>query len=359
MPELHLSWRRRLVGVLVLLSLLVQLPLASAAAAEPAKRPEFARAIQAQLTEALGRARHHSGASGLSMAILKHDEGQWVGVSGRHATGAPLSSEDPLRIGSVTKTFTAAIILSLVDEGRVDLDLRADRYVHGIPQLRQVTIRQLLNHTSGIQDLYGPALHYLHGSANRALTATQVLRPLATNRAPGRVYSYSNTNDYLLGLVVEAVTGHSFSEELQARFGTPLRLDRTRMVVPGDDALPAAWSSAFWSAGAMVSTPRNLSRWGRALYGGGLLSKHMTRAMTDFESDRNYDLGAQRLRLGSRWVPGHSGLLYDTTSLLVYLPAERITVAIIGTAPHTDLQAALVRRYGGPSLMDVIGWLGG
>ena len=359
------AFTRRVLGVSLLLALALQIPLVSFGVATggpsiaAAATPEYTRVgeeARQGLRWAVDRAVLASGVPGLSVAFVTDDYRAWRGTSGTHRDGMPLTPSDPLRIGSVTKTFTAAMVLSLVEDGLIDLDAPAAWYLGPIPVLGNATVRQLLNHTSGIGDLYAPVTPILQGDPYRPLSSAEVLGLVGWNRAPGMAYEYSNTNYYLLGLLVEVVTGNGFNEELEQRFGSRFGLTQSRLVHAGEPELPAAWSTAFFTSGAMVSTARDLARWGRALYGGKALSDEMTWATAQFGPGQEYSLGAQQLTVGGRTVPGHTGLLYDTTSLLVYLPAERVSIAIVGTAPKADLHAALVTGVGGPSLLDTILW---
>jgi D-alanyl-D-alanine carboxypeptidase len=356
--------RRALFAAAVVAALTAQLALGSlpaAAASAPTQPPqtevfgtEVDVALQAELWTALREAREHSVAPGMSISVLTADGRQWSGADGWHANGAWINVGDPLTIGSVTKTFTAATILALVDQGLIQLDAPASTYLHNVALVKGTTVRQLLSHTSGIADLYGPAIGTLNGAPGAVLGSNAVLRPIGEPYfAPGTGYHYSNTNYYLLGLIIEVVTGTSVSEQFQARFTGPLGLAQTRLLGPADVQLPAAWSSAFWTSGAMVSPPSELARWGQALYSGGVISPAGMLRMLDFRSGSFYGEGAQLLPLGDRLVPGHSGLMYETTTLLVQLP-EGITIALAATAPNTDLEAALVDAHGAPSLLELI-----
>lgn len=360
----YLAPRRALFAIAVVAALTAQLTVGSrpaAAAGAPAQpvqtdvvSTEVDVALQAELWTALREARQHSIAPGMSISVLAADGRQWSGADGWHANGAWINVGDPLTIGSVTKTFTAATILAMVDQGLIQLDAPTSTYLHNVALVKGTTVRQLLSHTSGIADLYGPAIGLLNGAPGAVLGSNTVLRPIGDSYfAPGTGYHYSNTNYYLLGLIIEVVSGRSVDEEFQARFTGPLGLAQTRLLGPADVQLPPAWSTAFWTSGAMVSTPTELARWGQALYGGSVISPAGLLRMLDFRSGSHYGEGAQLLPLGGRLVPGHSGLIYETTTLLVHLP-EGITIALAATAPNTDLEAALVNSYGGPSLLELI-----
>lgn len=306
------------------------------------------------LDRRLRRAVGGSDVPGMSMAIVTRDGRIWEGAAGVDRHGERLTPAMPQTIASITKTFTAAIAMQLVEEGRLELDVPATRYLPGVKLLTQVRVRQLLNHTSGIADLYGAVKGRLQGAPQRPLATGDVLGRIGSNWfQPSKGYGYSNTNFYLLGLIIERVTGRSFADELADRITGPLGFEATRLLGDDDRQLPPAWSTAFWTSGAMISTPAELARFGQALYGGDLVSAKSREGMTRFAGGRPYGLGTQRLALGSRIVPGHSGLLYATTSLLVHLPGEGVTVAIFGTAPHADLAGALTKPYAGRSMIDI------
>jgi D-alanyl-D-alanine carboxypeptidase len=272
-----------------------------------------------------------------------------------------MSPASPFTIGSVTKTFTAALVMSLVDEGRVELDAPVNRYLPDVRLVRGVTVRQLLTHTSGIADLYGARKWHLHNRPQVSLSSNAVLNAIGARRfAPGRGYAYSNTNYFLLGHLIEFVTGRTFAEELRDRITAPRGLTNTRLLTGNDPLLPAAWSSGFWTAGAMASTPLELARFGQELFRGRVVSYDSTRRMLNFNYGDRYGHGTQLFRIAGRDLPGHSGLLYTTTTLLVHLPAEPITVVLTAPAPNVDLEAALAGRFaGGASLLDAVRLLAG
>lgn len=368
MPSFSLPARGRRLSGLIGFALIVFsaiLP-GSVAGAQPDNLPspssvgavDIHPTLAAQLSSGVRRARDHSVAPGLSVAAVAADGTSWAASAGTFQSGRPIQPHDAVTIGSVTKSFTAAVVLALAHEGRIDLDAPVAAYLADPGRAAGRTVRQLLNHTSGIADLYGPARAHLNGAPHLSLSANGVLKPVGTEWfAAGTGYAYSNTNYYILGLLIEAVVGHSFAEEVAARFTRPLGLAKTRMLTGPGVQLPPAWSSVFWTSGAMEAPPSELARWGHALYGGAVLAEPSLAAMLDFSAGHDYGLGAQLLPLGERSVPGHSGLMYETTTLLVHLP-EGLTVAIAATMPHTDLEAALVTPYdGGPSLLELLAHL--
>ncbi len=206
------------------------------------------------------------------------------------ATKEPATTRHRFRIASNTKAFTAAVMLQLVDEGRVALDVPVARWLPEIPD--RITVRQLLNHTSGLYDptteppFWAP---YLSGDRDfvyhpRDLVATALTHPLTVE--PGTTFAYSNTNYLVAGLLIERVTHNSAVSEVYRRIIVPLRLRNTSFPtrdprihgrhLHGYDLgartdLTVFSPSYDWTAGAIVSTVDDLTRFHRALFDGTLL----------------------------------------------------------------------------------------
>jgi D-alanyl-D-alanine carboxypeptidase len=181
---------------------------------------------------------------------------------------------------------------------------------------------------------------------------------------PGSAWEYSNTNFVLLGLVIEAVTGHTYEAELQTRLLEPLALSSTYLAVSGD-ANPAivdsyseqgvnltgsADPSFGWSAGALVSTPEDLARWGVALYGGGVLSADSLEQMltpvslSDGTAVENYGLGAFVEVDGSAAIYGHTGGIEGYQTYLFYWAPDRI--ALVAMANRLEVNLRDLAGYG-------------
>lgn len=324
-------------------------------------RPPAGPSVDEQFQAALDAARFRAGAFGITFAAVRDGELLWSGASGHGRTAdGGLSADTPLVIGSVTKTFVAATVLQLVDEGRLTLDDPVRRH---LPELASIdptiTVRQLLDHTSGLADLFNDTTRQaLEDRPAQGWTVAQVLASLhAPWYAPGEGWAYANTNYLLLGLIVERVTGSALREQLEARFIGPLGLATTRMA--GDGAgeaapLPAAWTSIFWASGAMVSSAPDLARWGDALYAGPTLSSTSRRAMLEVNS-HDYGLGVQRVQLPGAAGYGHSGLLNTYTTLLLHLPEDDVTLALLVNRSEVDLGGMLLARPpGGASLLELV-----
>jgi D-alanyl-D-alanine carboxypeptidase len=296
-----------------------------------------------------------AGAPG-AVALVRTGQGTWEGASGLGDLGArrPAHAGDRFRIGSVTKSFVATVVLQLVGEGRLGLDDRLQQWLPGaVPGGQHITIRQLLNHTSGLanytDDLLGPLLAKPTRQAYQQLAARnftpRALVAMATRHRPlfppGTRFSYSNTNYILLGLLVERVTGDRLAGQLHQRILAPLGLADTELpgtqrrirgqylhgYAPPDRAwLPSdgpaglvdvtqanpSWAGA---AGAMISSAADLARFYQALLGGRLLGPELLKAMQttvdaseQYGPAAGYGLGLMRLALGcGGQVWGHGG----------------------------------------------------
>ena len=312
-------------------------------------------------TAALDAARAAASAHGISFAAVRDGNLLWSGASGRARDATTgLSTDDPFVIGSVTKTFVAAAILQLVEEGRLELD---DTLRSHLPELRgfdrAVTIRQLLDHTSGIADIFNDTTRRgLEDHPELAWSGADVLGSIhAPWYRPGEGWAYANTNYFLLGLIVERITGSTLGDELSRRFFEPVGLENTRLLTGAADdgaLLPPAWATIFWASGAMSAPAADLARWGDSLYGGGVLEAASLTAMEEV-NDHDYGLGVQRIELADAVGFGHTGLLNTYTSLLWHIPDSNVTIALLVNRSHVDLGAVLTAHpNGGRSLLELV-----
>ncbi|MFI6603593.1 serine hydrolase domain-containing protein [Nonomuraea sp. NPDC050536] len=263
----------------------------------------------------------------------KHTESDAVGVRDIERGGRP-SPSGYFRIGSVTKTFVATVVLQLVDEGKVQLDDPIDQYLPGlVPGGEHITVRQLLNHTSHLYDYMsepGYSTNRWRGEARfRSYQPRELLKVAFAKKLPddGK-WHYSNTNYVVLGLLVKKLTGRAYGEEVERRILRPLGLRHT--LVPGDRAeVPSPHAKGYepmphlvdatrmnpsldWAAGEMISTTADLERFMSSLLNGKLTSAASLRAMrTTVETGVGfgYGLGLQAYPLPCGKVWGHSGEL--------------------------------------------------
>ena len=241
----------------------------------------------------------HVGEGALPGVILgvKTPWGSFFGASGLAdlATTRPLTAEDQIRIASTTKTITATLVLMLVDEGLLGLDTRLGEILPGaVPNADSITLTQLLNHTAGVHDheedpgldLLSPEGFTKDWSAQEILAFPNAHGP---DFAPGSQWKYSNCGYYLLGLVVEKVTGSTVEEQTRARIFDPLGMTRTRLSRTGylegrftggdclvlDEATVrdmTHWNMSWdWTAGGGVTMAADMLRFAEGLFAGRLL----------------------------------------------------------------------------------------
>ena len=324
--------------------------------------PAPPQADAAPFEAALAAAREVGGAYGITFAAVRDGQIVWTGAVGRQRDGATtLLPDEPLLIGSVTKTFVAAAILQLAEEGRLDLDDALEDHLPGMSSISgRITIRQLLDHTSGLADVFNDTTRKgLEDHPEHAWTTAEVFKTIhAPWYQPGEGWAYANTNYYLLGLVIERITGSSLADELQARLLEPLGLSHTRVLTEAADdggPLAPAWATIFWASGAMTASAADLAHWGDALYDGSVLSDGSGDAMIKLNRD-DYGLGSQRIKVPGAVGYGHTGMLNTYTTILVYLPKQDVTVALLVNRTEVDLGGMLAARPpGGRSLLELVG----
>jgi len=209
-------------------------------------------------------------AGSAAIALVETPVKTWRGAIGKAGDGRPAAPTARFGIASTTKTFTATVVLQLVGEGRLTLDDSVEKRLPGrVRDGGRITIRQLLNHTSGIaQGMSG------------VLPAPDRQRALVSE--PGTTHSYSNTNYLILGLLAEELTGESLDGLVRDRIFGPLRLEESSFGSASlglPEASPPQWlgssieSHAYSGAGGVVSTAGDLATFYRALLGGEVLAQ--------------------------------------------------------------------------------------
>jgi CubicO group peptidase (beta-lactamase class C family) len=233
--------------------------------------------------------------AGAAVAVLR--DGQLVFSRGygrsNLESSAPVSARTVFRIGSLTKQFTAAGVLLLAEQGKLNIDDKLSRFLPNFPRANEVTLRDLLNHTSGIHNFTeGPVIDKISTSG---VTVRQLVADIAGQSPlydfdPGKGWWYSNSNYALLGAVIEKVSGESWATFMKAEIFDKLGMadtaaDDARDVVPRRasgysliNGAPTKFRNADftdmsvpYAAGALRSTIMDLVRWNTGLYGGKLL----------------------------------------------------------------------------------------
>ncbi|PER06380.1 D-alanyl-D-alanine carboxypeptidase [Bacillus cereus] len=259
-------------------------------------------------------------------------------------TKKTMKTDFRFRIGSVTKTFIATVLLQLSGENRLNLDDSIEKWLPGVIQgngydSNQITIRQILNHTSGIAD-YVNSKDFDIMDTKKSYTAEEFVKmgiSLPPDFAPGKGWSYSNTGYVLLGILIEKVTGNSYAEEVENRIIEPLDLSNTFLpgnssVIPGtkhargyfqldgaSELKDVTYINPGSSDGDMISTADDLNKFFSYLLGGKLLKEQQLKQMlTTVPTNREgtgYGLGIYETKLPngvSVW--GHRGVVPGFTT---------------------------------------------
>jgi D-alanyl-D-alanine carboxypeptidase len=286
----------------------------------------------------------------------------------------PPAENDHFRIASVTKAFTAAVVMQLTEEGPLSLEDSVEHWAPGLlAEGDSITVRYLLAHTSGLPD-YTKDEEFLEAFvAGEDLPPQRLVsfvssEPLAFE--PGTKYEYSDTDNIVLGMIVEAVTGRSYEQELHSRVLDPLELQAT--VLPEGTAMPdphaqgyqyepesegagepenvttALDPSAAWASGALVSTPADLSRFFGGLLGGELVGEDTLEQMKETLAGEGSPSGPGTKRAGlgifSYELPcgvvwGHTGQFPGYQTFGAATPDGRNELAMMANATGISEQA--------------------
>jgi D-alanyl-D-alanine carboxypeptidase len=295
-----------------------------------------------------------------------------------------MKSTDRMLAGSVGKTFAAALALQLVKEGKIGLDDKIEKYLGKekwfprLPNAHEITIRQLMNHTSGLvrYEFKEQFTKDLTADPNKVWRPEELLSYLFDTTAPfaaGKGWDYSDTNYIVLGMIIEKVTGKKYYNEVTRRFLTPLKLNNTipqdRRELKGVVQGYAGPNNPFggkdemisggkfiinpqfeWTGGGMVTTAEDLARWAKAMYEGKSIPSELLPEMLDgvaapmLGKETKYGLGViiRKTRAGVSY--GHSGFFPGYMTDVMYFPDKKIAVAVqVNTSVPQNLGRPLGR----------------
>jgi D-alanyl-D-alanine carboxypeptidase len=333
------------------------------AQSRPGAPSDLASSLRPQITAAL----RASGVPSVSIAVVSNGRLAFAQAFGMAdmAAGRAASVETRYAVGSVSKQFTAAILLLLTEEGRLSLDDPVSRYFPDLAGANRVTIRQLLSHTSGYQD-YAPQ-DYMIPAWTRPVTPSQILDQWATKPldfAPGTRWEYSNTNYVLAGQIIEKVTGQSIMALLGEHIFQPLGMSSAGDCSerrPGDataytryalgPSRPALREAPGWyfAAGELCMTPSDLARWDIAFLNHRILSPRsydeFTREVRLNNGDHtNYALGLQIGSLGGIPTLTHGGEVSGFLASNWILPNRGGAVVVLSNQDASNLVSSLARQ---------------
>jgi D-alanyl-D-alanine carboxypeptidase len=340
-----------------------------------------------ELQEALDAGLEQHNGFGMSAAVIVPGYTSWSGVSGLSHVATPITPETVFHAGSIGKNFIAALVLQLVDEGALTLDAAISMWLSDYPYVdNTITIRQLLNHTSGIFQInnHPDFFNSLLGDSTRFRTPEETLNTFLLDPyfPKGSGFHYSNANYILLGLIVEEITGTDVSTELRNRFIDPLDLNRTFFVVDEEVTEPVAhgWmnfsnyapdidvndgydeyifssqialQSTVWTAGGIVSTPADLATWANALFHDKTVLSQKShdemltfRPVSDSPIVNAYGLGAYQVNPDSfdgLEMYGHGGNIWAYKASCLYLPDYGVSISLMYNWDDDEAMFTLVK----------------
>jgi CubicO group peptidase (beta-lactamase class C family) len=290
-------------------------------------------------------------------AVIVTEDGKIVYEAGQGladvAEKTPITPATVFRIGSITKQFSAAIMLQLVAEGKVSLDDKLSKYLPDYPDPGAgATIAQLLNHTVGVQSYTSIPGWMAEAKTGRAYTTEQLIaefKGMPAPSRPGEKWDYNNSGYVLVGAVIEKVTGKPWHVNVEERIAKPLGLKTIRYGVLEDkmpnmargytrkddkvaDALKIHMSVPH-AAGALIGSVEDLATWNAALHHGKVIPAELYAKMTaptvmPDGSTEDYGFGIRNQEVRSHKAIGHGGGIFGFSTDSVYLPRDDIFVAV-------------------------------
>lgn len=337
---------------------------------EPTKpEPTIQDELQAAMTEIFSS---YNG-RGISVAVVLPDQEIWH-YTNQKSGADPINADKLFWIASITKTFTAAAILKLVEEGTLSLTDSLHQFLPAYPNIDStITINQLLNHTSGVfNDTENPLYdEMMEEDRSKIWTPEEMITRmvLAPYFKQGEGWHYSNTDYILLGMIIKEVTGNPLSKEFRDRFYQPLGLNHT--FLDAEETITGAFAnfwadfdedgvweevpvlsverysetSTAWAAGGIFSTAEDIAHWTRALFHGNVLNQAMLDQMLNFIPGPahfpGYGCGVllypTSLTGGVR-AYGHDGNAGYFISDTIYLPDYDVSITILQNEANGTLQ---------------------
>lgn len=302
---------------------------------------------------------------GMTASVYYPGQGVWNGTSGLSYAGQPITSDMKFGIASNTKLFTAVTLLKLAENDVLSLDDALSEWIPTYTNVNpNITIRQLLNHTSGVSDpfLYGTLLDSVEAHPTHAYTPEEVLTWLGVPFfSPGAGYSYSNINYILASMVAESATGIEMSQLIRDSILTPLQLNDIFYDIEEPEINPIAhrWDNGIdihttsrislntsaGPAGSLFSTSSNIVQWYHALMSGQVINANSLAEMTTFLTPGNYGLGIGLFTFFGKTCWGHGGTTTGYKSRTIYDPCMKATVCGLSNSTPSAVDGITAKLY--------------
>jgi D-alanyl-D-alanine carboxypeptidase len=321
--------------------------------------------LASELQKELDRGIRKYDARGVSAAVRFPDGSVWTGVSGISHETVQIRRDMLFAIGSITKNVVAALALKLAEDGALSLDDPLSKWLPDYPNIdSSITIRQLLNHTSGIHMFWSNREIWddLKRDRTKRWTPEEVLAYVEEPYfRPGQGFRYSNTNYLLVAMILERCSGATLSSQLREAFWKPLKIENAFLSLEeeiperqahvfgdnfnGDGSMMdltfqprVSHESITYGSGGLFMTAEDLARWCHALFEGDVLDRQSMDEMLEFVEHgfgprkRGYGLGVERLRKrmssGERAF-GHTGANIGTSVYMVHLPNQHTSIVVM------------------------------
>jgi D-alanyl-D-alanine carboxypeptidase len=301
-----------------------------------------------------------------SIAISKNGKLQYTRAIGnsllKEGGNIKASTDTRYRIGSITKMFTATMIFQLAEEKKIDLNTKLDKYFPELPNAGKITISNLLGHRSGLHNFTNDAgyTEWMEQPKSEK-EMLDIIAKGGTDFEPDSKAEYSNSNYVLLGYIIEKASGKPYAALLKEKIAGKAGLKHTyygkKSNIKEGESLSYQWISNWMpqpetdmsiphGAGAIVSTPGDLTRFADALFKGKLISKASLAQMTEIKD--NYGKGIFMIPFGEKKGFGHTGGIDGFSAMLIYFPQDSTAIAYCsnGTVyPVNDIMIGALSIY--------------
>src|ERR1700733_4375029 len=330
-------------------------------------------ALNSALDERISAALRSSGAPSVSVAVVQHGEITYAKAFGQANLAENRSADASTRyaIGSVSKQFTSAALLLLAEQGKISLDDKVAKYFPDLTRAREVTIRELLSHTSGYED-YAPQ-DYIIPDWTRPITPAEILNQWAKkplNFDPGTRWQYSNTNYVIAGQIFEKVARQPLVAFLREKIFQPLGMSTpgeitdhaptdasayTRYALGPPRLVAREGPGWMFAAGELAMTPSDLARWDIAFLQKKILSARSYREFTSEVKLKNrkethYALGLSLGELNGTPMISHTGEVSGFLTSNAVFPAKGVAVVVCSNEDGISLIGPLARQIAGLAL---------
>ncbi|HNF71597.1 MAG TPA: serine hydrolase [Chitinophagaceae bacterium] len=302
---------------------------------------------------------------GVSVAVYSQGQGLWTGTAGLSHAGVPIHPQMKFGIASNSKLFTAITLLKLAERGIITLNDSISTWLPSYPNVNpNITIRQLLNHTSGLSDPFftSSLLDSIVAHPTQVYTPASILALLGPPAyAPGTGYAYSNVNYILAGMIAKSATGREISALIRDSVLTPLQLDSIfyDIAEPVTGTLAHRWhdstdfhtisrislNTAGGPAGSLFARASDIVNWYQVLFNTSFLSQTSMNELTTFLMPGNYALGLQRITFFGKTTWGHGGSTIGYKSRTIYDPCMKAAVCGLSNSDQSAVDGITALLY--------------